>query len=55
MNYVVHILSFVVPCKFPNDRHGGIIQLKVLPDDPHHNFIPRLDFGEPRIGLVVVT
>ena len=42
-------LSFVMPRKFPNDRHCGIIQLKVLPDDAHHDFIPRFDFGEPRI------
>ena len=46
---VLGILSFVMPRKFPNDRHCGIIQLKVLPDDAHHDFIPRFDFGEPRI------
>ena len=41
--------------KFSDDRNRGVIQLKVLPNDTHHNFISRFDFGKLRIRIVMVA
>ena len=41
--------------QFGNHRNGRVVQFKMSPNDAHRDFIPRLEFGKLRVGIVMIA